>query len=103
MGDDLNETHSEQPNEIQPEKKKEIKIKGIGNRYQIKKLINDRCESKPRVINGKWNLEEEYYTSEKQLELLNIIKEEQVNNSIKIDEQQKSVLAIIKQQINAKS
>jgi hypothetical protein len=98
MGDDLNETHSETP----PEKKKEIKIKGNGNRYQIKKLINDRCESKPSVINEKWNLDEEYYTSEKQLELLSIIKKELANESIQIDEQQKSVLKIIKQQINSK-
>ena len=50
---------------------KKIIITGTNNRYQIKKATEKRAPPKKRAEVEKWSLEEDYYTAEKQLSLLN--------------------------------
>jgi hypothetical protein len=49
---------------------KKIHIVGSSNRYQIKKLTKEKAPPKKRVIASKWELEPDYFTTEKQLSLL---------------------------------
>ena len=50
---------------------KTINIKGINNRYQIKKLTNNKECAQPRDIIEKLNLEEKYFLKDMQYTLLN--------------------------------
>ena len=49
---------------------KKIHIVGSSNRYQIKKLTKEKAPPKKRVIASKWELEPDYFTTGKQLSLL---------------------------------
>uniref|UniRef100_A0A6C0HCK3 HNH endonuclease n=1 Tax=viral metagenome TaxID=1070528 RepID=A0A6C0HCK3_9ZZZZ len=49
---------------------KKVLISGTNNRYQIKKLTRADAEIKKRKVFEKWGLSEEYFTDEKQLELI---------------------------------
>ena len=50
--------------------KKQINITGQANRYQIKKLTQEKIVDKKRVETKKWELELEYFQYNKQLQLL---------------------------------
>jgi len=54
--------------------KKQINITGQSNRYQIKKLTQEKKKDKKRIEIEKLNLTEEYFTFEKQYEIINNIK-----------------------------
>ena len=65
--------------------KKQINITGQSNRYQIKKLTQEKKGDKKRVEIEKLNLPIEYFTFEKQFEIINNInKEKEVANDSKI-------------------
>jgi hypothetical protein len=65
--------------------KKQINITGQSNRYQIKKLTQEKKKDKKRVEIEKLNLTEEYFTFEKQIELINnIVNKEEHENASKI-------------------
>lgn len=49
---------------------KKIHIVGTSNRYQMNKLTKEKAPPKKRVVASKWELEPDYFTSEKQLSLL---------------------------------
>jgi hypothetical protein len=49
---------------------KKITLSGINNKYQMKKLIQERKEEKQRSITQSWNISEDYYDFSKQLELI---------------------------------
>ena len=53
------------------ENKKQINITGQTNRYQIKKLTQEKKTDKKRVEIQKLNLFVEYFTYDKQLQLIN--------------------------------
>ena len=53
--------------------KKQINITGQSNRYQIKKLTQEKKGDKKRIEIEKLNLTEEYFTFEKQIEIINNI------------------------------
>ena len=50
--------------------KKKINILGQGNRYQIKKLVNEKQPNKKRVETNEWNVSQEFLTHVKQFSLL---------------------------------
>ena len=50
--------------------KKQINITGQTNRYQIKKLTQEKKKDKKRVEIEKLNLTEEHFTFEKQIEII---------------------------------
>jgi hypothetical protein len=50
--------------------KKNITIIGTNNRYKIKKLVSNNISNKKRIISTKWNLQEEFYQKNIQLEHL---------------------------------
>lgn len=53
------------------ENNKKISISGINNRYQIKKLVQERKdEEKQRIVVQSWTLSNEYYLCSKQLLIL---------------------------------
>ena len=52
---------------------KKITLSGINNKYQMKKLIQERKEEKQRSITQSWNISEDYYDFSKQLELIKSI------------------------------
>ena len=60
-------------NDINNDFKKQIIITGQANRYQIKKLTQEKIIDKKRVETKKWELELEYFQYNKQLQLLNDI------------------------------
>jgi len=65
--------------------KKIINITGQSNRYQIKKLTQEKKTDKKRVEIEKLNLPEEYFVFEKQSEMLkNILNTEDNKNNSKI-------------------
>lgn len=65
--------------------KKTINIIGQSNRYQIKKLTQEKKIDKKRVEIEKLNLPEEYFIFEKQLEMLkNVLNTEDNKNNSKI-------------------
>jgi hypothetical protein len=65
--------------------KKQINITGQSNRYQIKKLTQEKKTNKIRVEIEKLNVLEEYFIFEKQLEILkNDLNKEQDINALKI-------------------
>ena len=65
--------------------KKTINITGQTNRYQIKKLTQEKKTDKKRVEIEKLNLPEEYFVFEKQSEMLkNILNTEDNKNNSKI-------------------
>jgi hypothetical protein len=72
---------------IDNNEKKQINITGQSNRYQIKKLTQEKKRDKKRIEIEKLNLPIEYFIFEKQIEILNNInnlKEEEDNNALKI-------------------
>jgi hypothetical protein len=75
--------------------KKIINIIGQTNRYQIKKLLNEKKEIKKRVEIEKLNLTLEYFIFEKQLEII-----KNINNIF--NEEDKNALKIIITQIEKK-
>jgi hypothetical protein len=75
--------------------KKLININGQSNRYQIKKLLNEKKEIKKRVEIEKLNLSLEYFMFEKQLEII-----KNINNIF--NEEDKNALKIIITQIEKK-
>jgi hypothetical protein len=60
-------------NDINNDFKKQINITGQANRYQIKKLTQEKIIDKKRVETKKWELEIEYFQYNKQLQLLSDI------------------------------
>lgn len=76
---------------------KQINITGQSNRYQIKKLTQEKQTNKKRVEIEKFNLLDEYFIFEKQLEIIN--NTTILNNSNKEDE---NVLKIMIKQIEKK-
>lgn len=72
--------------------KKQINIIGQTNRYQIKKLTQDKKTNKKRVEIEKLNLSEEYFTFEKQIELIN-----DINNNLNKKEDKNASKILIKQ------
>ena len=49
---------------------KKISIQGINNKYQMKKLIQDKKEEKERTIIQSWNVEDENFDFDKQLGII---------------------------------
>ena len=79
--------------------KKQIKITGQSNRYQIKKLTQEKKTDKKRVEIEKLNLMEEYFTFEKQIEIINNI--DNIDN-IDNNKEDKNALKILIKQIEKK-
>ena len=77
--------------------KKQINITGQTNRYQIKKLTQEKKINKKRVEIEKLNLEEEYFIFEKQIEIINNL------NNLNIEDKNASKLIIkqIEKKINS--
>jgi hypothetical protein len=79
--------------------KKQINITGQSNRYQIKKLTQEKKGDKKRIEIEKLNLPVEYFTFEKQFEIINNIN----NNSNNINnEEDKTASKILTKQIEKK-
>jgi hypothetical protein len=68
-------------NDLNNDFKKQINITGQANRYQIKKLTQEKIIDKKRIETKKWELEIEYFQYNKQLQLLNDISNN-ISNSI---------------------
>ena len=65
--------------------KKTINITGQSNRYQIKKLTQEKKGDKKRIEIEKLNLPIEYFTFEKQIEIIsNILNNDEDKNALKI-------------------
>ena len=79
--------------------KKQINITGQSNRYHIKKLTQEKKTDKKRVEIEKLNLTEEYFTFEKQLEIINNMNMN-MNNLNK--EEDKNASKIMSKQIEKK-
>jgi hypothetical protein len=75
--------------------KKQINITGQSNRYQIKKLTQEKKKDKKRVEIEKLNLSEEYFTFEKQNEIINNINN--TNNILNKEEDKNASKILIKQ------
>uniref|UniRef100_A0A6C0LNI3 HNH domain-containing protein n=1 Tax=viral metagenome TaxID=1070528 RepID=A0A6C0LNI3_9ZZZZ len=56
---------------------KSVAIKGTNNRYQIKKLIDQPFVPKQRIVSKKWNIDDKWFQSDAQLELLQDINTEE--------------------------
>ena len=80
-------------NNLNNNEKKQINIIGQSNRYQIKKLTQEKIKDKKRVEIEKLNLLKEYFMYNKQLQL--------INNNLNTDED-KNILKIIMKQIEKK-
>jgi len=52
---------------------KKITLSGINNKYQMKKLTQERKEEKQRSITQSWNISDNYYEFSKQLEIIKYI------------------------------
>ena len=72
--------------------KKQINITGQSNRYQIKKLTQEKKRDTKRIEIEKLNLSEEYFTFEKQIELIN-----DINNNLNKKEDKNTSKILIKQ------
>ena len=72
--------------------KKQINITGQSNRYQIKKLTQEKKTDKKRVEIEKLNLTEEYFKFEKQIEIIN-----NINNILNKEEDKNASKILIKQ------
>ena len=79
--------------------KKQINITGQSNRYQIKKLTQEKKGDKKRIEIEKLNLQVEYFTFEKQFEIINNISK-QLNNLN--NEEDKTASKILTKQIEKK-
>jgi len=79
--------------------KKKITLSGINNKYQMKKLTQERKEEKQRSITQSWNISEDYYDFSKQLD---IIKNININfeNKEKIPEINKIFIREIERKIS---
>jgi hypothetical protein len=83
--------------------KKQINITGQSNRYQIKKLTQEKKGDKKRIEIEKLNLPVEYFTFEKQFEIINNINNNSNNNSNNINnEEDKTASKILTKQIEKK-
>jgi len=82
--------------------KKQINIIGQSNRYQIKKLTQEKKTDKKRVEIGKLNLSEEYFIFEKQIEIINNIHNINDNININNKEEYKNASKIMSNQIEKK-
>jgi actin-related protein len=82
--------------------KKQINITGQSNRYQIKKLTQEKKGDKKRIEIEKLNLPVEYFTFKKQIEIINNLKnlnnEEDKNNSKILTKQIEKKITGYKQQ-----
>ena len=70
---------------------KKINITGTANRYQMKKLTNEKCDDnkfKKRVESEKWAFSEEHYKYENQIIMINDISNNNINEVSKIAIQQ---------------
>jgi len=75
--------------------KKQINITGQSNRYQIKKLTQEKKMDKKRIEIEKLNLTEEYFIFEKQNEIINNINN--INNILNKEEDKNASKILIKQ------
>ena len=83
------------------EENKKIIINGQQNRYQIKKLTTNPIINKKRVEIEKLNIQSEYFTFEKQFEIINDYKNElNDDNKIIIKQLEKKILGYKQQDIN---
>lgn len=82
---------------------KQINITGQSNRYQIKKLTQEKKKNKKRVEIEKLNLTEECFTFEKQFEIINNLNNEDENDSkILIKQIEKKINSYKQQDIDKK-
>jgi hypothetical protein len=86
---------------------KKINITGTANRYQMKKLTNEKCHDnklKKRVESEKWAFSEEYYKYENQIIMINDISNNNINEVSKIAIQQinRKIYSYKQQDINKK-
>ena len=81
--------------------KKQINITGQTNRYQIKKLTQEKKKDKKRVEIEKLKLTEEQFTFEKQIEIINNINNN-INNILNKEEENKNDSKILIKQIEKK-
>ena len=77
--------------------KKQINITGQSNRYQIKKLTQEKKGDKKRIEIEKLNLSVEYFTFEKQFEIINNIN---ILNNSNNEEVEKIITKQIEKKIN---
>jgi hypothetical protein len=86
--------------------KKQINITGQTNRYQIKKLTQEKKTNKKRLEIEKLNLEEEYFIFEKQIELINNLnnlnKEDKNASKLLIKQIEKKINSYKQQDIDKK-
>jgi hypothetical protein len=80
--------------ETENNEKRQINITGQSNRYQIKKLIQETKGDKKRIEIEKLNLPIEYFTFEKQFEIINNI------NNLNTEEVAKLMIKHIEKKIN---
>jgi hypothetical protein len=64
------------------EENKIINILGVNNKYQIKKVKKEFYISTKRIESNKWNLHEIFFTYEKQIEIIEQLKENVENTNI---------------------
>ena len=76
---------------------KKISITGINNKYQMKKLIQEKKDEKQRVISNSWNIPEEYYEYSKQIDIIH-----QIHLSLEIKEEIHEPFRIFIQEIERK-
>jgi hypothetical protein len=79
------------------EDNKKIVINGQQNRYQIKKLTTDPVINKKRVEIEKLNLQGEYFTFEKQFEIINDYNG--VNNKNELNDNKKIIIKQLEKKI----
>jgi len=85
-------------NNLNNSEKKQINITGQSNRYQIKKLTQEKKMNKKRVEIEKLNLSVDYFTFKKQFEIINNINN--INNIL--NKEDKNALKILTKQIEKK-
>jgi hypothetical protein len=88
-------------NDINNDLKKQINITGQANRYQIKKLTQEKIIDKKRVETKKWELELVYFQYTKQLQLLSDISNN-ILNVCKNDDKDTNATKILINQIEKK-
>ena len=83
--------------------KKQINITGQANRYQIKKLTQEKTKDKKRIEIEKLNLQSEYFTYKKQIELINNTNNTNKDNKDNKDNENASKILIkqIEKKINS--
>jgi hypothetical protein len=64
---------------------KKVNISGINNRYQMKKIINERTQEskqKKRIPSAKWDLHEDIYNFTKQVQIISDISNNNYDKSL---------------------